>query len=149
MCAARVGFTAGAAGEISAPDLGVRHDRGRPRSEAGAGMDFVRVFSEPMVGSALDAKFEMRNGIPTIFKAGKLILVDDRVGKPIGVYRHIGRLGAGMTAPSELVVRGLLSQSKRKGPDYTDAQGVPSSPLSTLEGRLTSTTVIDSWGNDG
>jgi hypothetical protein len=33
----------------------------------------------------------MRDGVPTIVKEGKVVLVDDKVGKPVGIYRHIGR----------------------------------------------------------
>ncbi|MDN5870429.1 MAG: haloacid dehalogenase-like hydrolase [Nitrococcus sp.] len=73
---------------------------------SGGGMDFVRVFSErvygippeQVVGSTLGAKFEMRDGIPIIVKTAELVLVDDKAGKPVGIYRHIGRqpiFGAG------------------------------------------------------
>tara|TARA_R110000764_G_scaffold93612_1_gene177227 strand:+ start:606 stop:1613 length:1008 start_codon:yes stop_codon:yes gene_type:complete len=66
---------------------------------SGGGVDFMRVFAEQaygippeqVVGSTLDAKFEMRDGVPTIVKTGDLLLNDDKVGKPVGIYRHIGR----------------------------------------------------------
>ena len=66
---------------------------------SGGGIDFLRVFAEPVygippeqvVGTTLDATFEMRDGIPTIVKQGKIILVDDKTGKPVGIYQHIGR----------------------------------------------------------
>lgn len=66
---------------------------------SGGGIDFIRVFSEvaygippeQVIGSTLDAKFEMRDGVPTIVKQGKLMLNDDKDGKPVGIYRHIGR----------------------------------------------------------
>lgn len=66
---------------------------------SGGGIDFMRVFSEKtygippeqIVGSTLDAKFEMRDGVPVIAKTGKLILNDDETGKPVGISRHIGR----------------------------------------------------------
>ncbi len=66
---------------------------------SGGGIDFMRVFAErvygvppeQVVGSEIDATFEMRDGIPTIVKVPKLVLVDDKAGKPIGIYRHIGR----------------------------------------------------------
>tara|TARA_R110000868_G_scaffold10904_10_gene52912 strand:- start:9225 stop:10238 length:1014 start_codon:yes stop_codon:yes gene_type:complete len=66
---------------------------------SGGGIDFMRVFAEEaygippeqVIGSTLDAKFEMRDGIPTIVKTGDLLLNDDKVGKPVGIYRHIGR----------------------------------------------------------
>lgn len=66
---------------------------------SGGGIDFMRVFSrevygippEQVIGTTLDARFEMRDGVPTIVKTGKLLLMDDKVGKPVGIYRHIGR----------------------------------------------------------
>jgi len=66
---------------------------------SGGGVDFMRVFAEEaygippeqVIGSTLDAKFEMRDGIPTIVKTGDLLLNDDKAGKPVGIYRHIGR----------------------------------------------------------
>lgn len=66
---------------------------------SGGGIDFMRVFAEDtygippeqVVGSTIDAEFEMRDGVPTIVKTAKLILNDDKTGKPIGIYRHIGR----------------------------------------------------------
>ncbi|QDV73992.1 HAD family hydrolase [Botrimarina mediterranea] len=66
---------------------------------SGGGIDFMRVFAErvygvppeQVIGSTIDAEFEMRDGVPTILKTGKLVLVDDNVGKPVGIYRHIGR----------------------------------------------------------
>lgn len=46
---------------------------------------------EQVVGSSLEAKFEMRDGIPVIIKEPELVLVDDKAGKPVGIYQHIGR----------------------------------------------------------
>jgi phosphoglycolate phosphatase-like HAD superfamily hydrolase len=66
---------------------------------SGGGIDFMRVFAEEtygippeqVIGTTTDAQFEIRHGVPTIIKTGKLVLVDDKTGKPIGIYRHIGR----------------------------------------------------------
>lgn len=66
---------------------------------SGGGIDFLRVFSEErygvppeqVVGTTIDAKFELRDGVPTIIKDGKFTLIDDKGGKPVGIYRHIGR----------------------------------------------------------
>jgi len=66
---------------------------------SGGGIDFMRVFAErvygvppeQVIGSEMDAEFEMRDGVPTILKTGKLVLIDDGIGKPVGIYRHIGR----------------------------------------------------------
>ncbi len=66
---------------------------------SGGGIDFLRVFAEQtygippeqVVGSSVAAKFEMRNGIPTIVKQPSGLFVDDKAGKPVGIYQHIGR----------------------------------------------------------
>ncbi|UZE96319.1 HAD family hydrolase [Alkalimarinus alittae] len=66
---------------------------------SGGGIDFLRVFSEErygvppeqVVGTTADAKYELRDGIPTIVKEGNITLIDDKGGKPVGIYRHIGR----------------------------------------------------------
>lgn len=66
---------------------------------SGGGVDFMRVFTEEVygippeqvIGTTIDATFEMKDGIPTITKTGKLVLLDDKEGKPVGIYRQIGR----------------------------------------------------------
>jgi phosphoglycolate phosphatase-like HAD superfamily hydrolase len=66
---------------------------------SGGGIDFMRVFAESVygippeqvIGSQLDASYELRDGVPTIVKEGKLAFIDDKAGKPVGIYRHIGR----------------------------------------------------------
>ncbi len=66
---------------------------------SGGGIDFMRVFAEKtygippeqIVGSSIRAKFEMRNGVPTIVKVAEGLFVDDKEGKPVGIYQHIGR----------------------------------------------------------
>ena len=66
---------------------------------SGGGIDFLRVFSEEIygippeqvVGSSVDAKYELRNGIPVIVKEPTGLFIDDKEGKPVGIYRHIGR----------------------------------------------------------
>ncbi|WP_111497393.1 HAD family hydrolase [Marinobacter bohaiensis] len=66
---------------------------------SGGGIDFIRVFAEDVygippeqvMGTTGDATFEMRDGIPTIIKTGDIVLVDDKAGKPVGIYRQIGR----------------------------------------------------------
>ncbi len=66
---------------------------------SGGGIDFVRVFSEAVygipaervVGSSIKAKFELRNGEPVVVKIPELDLIDDKVGKPVGIHRYIGQ----------------------------------------------------------
>ena len=66
---------------------------------SGGGIDFMRVFAEEtygippeqIVGSSVAAKLEMRDGVPTIVKQPEGLFVDDKEGKPVGIYQHIGR----------------------------------------------------------
>ena len=66
---------------------------------SGGGIDFLRVFSEPVygippeqvVGTVLEAKLETRGGKPVLVKQPKINLVDDKAGKPVGIDRFIGR----------------------------------------------------------
>ena len=66
---------------------------------SGGGIDFLRVFAEEVygippqnvVGSSIQAKFEMRDGIPVVIKTPEVDLIDDKEGKPVGIHRHIGR----------------------------------------------------------
>jgi phosphoglycolate phosphatase-like HAD superfamily hydrolase len=66
---------------------------------SGGGVDFMRVFAESVygippeqvVGSTPGTHFEMLDGVPTIMKDPSIVLVDDKEGKPVGIYRNIGR----------------------------------------------------------
>ncbi|MEZ5990530.1 MAG: HAD family hydrolase [Planctomycetota bacterium] len=66
---------------------------------SGGGIDFMRVFAEKVygippeqvIGSRLGARFELRDGVPTIVKTEDDPFIDDGPGKPVGIYRHIGR----------------------------------------------------------
>jgi len=59
----------------------------------------MRVFSErvygippeQVVGSTGKVKFEWRNGRPVLIKLPEIQLVDDNVGKPVGIHQFIGR----------------------------------------------------------
>jgi len=65
---------------------------------SGGGIDFVRVFSEEIygippervVGSSIDAKYEIRDGKPVIVKLPEIDFIDDKAGKPVGIHRYIG-----------------------------------------------------------
>lgn len=66
---------------------------------SGGGIDFLRVFSEDVygiprervVGSSINAKYEVRGGRPVIMKLPSIDLIDDHEGKPVGIHRYIGR----------------------------------------------------------
>ncbi|TWT97742.1 haloacid dehalogenase-like hydrolase [Botrimarina colliarenosi] len=66
---------------------------------SGGGIDFLRVFAEEaygippeqVVGTSIKATYELRDGVPVIIKQPELDFVDDKAGKPVGIYQHIGR----------------------------------------------------------
>ena len=66
---------------------------------SGGGIDFIRVFAEKtygippeqVIGSSIKAKYEVRDGKPVIVKIPELNFIDDKEGKPVGIYQHIGR----------------------------------------------------------
>lgn len=66
---------------------------------SGGGVDFMRVFAEQaygippeqVVGTSSASTFEMRDGVPTIVKRPDGLFINDEEGKPVGIYRHIGR----------------------------------------------------------
>lgn len=66
---------------------------------SGGGIDFIRVFSEEaygippeqVMGSSINAKYEMRDGKPVVVKLAEIDLIDDKAGKPVGIHRQIGQ----------------------------------------------------------
>ena len=66
---------------------------------SGGTIEFMRVYAErvygippeQVIGSSQGVKFEMRDGKPVLVREPKLDFVDDGPGKPVGIYRNIGR----------------------------------------------------------
>ncbi len=66
---------------------------------SGGGADFMRVFSHrvygippnQVVGTHSLTKFEMIDGKPTLTKTMEQTFVDDKAGKPVGIWEFIGR----------------------------------------------------------
>lgn len=67
---------------------------------SGGGMAFMRPVSgriygippEQVVGSSVVAEFqENENGKPTLVRKPKIDFINDKAGKPVGIYQHIGR----------------------------------------------------------
>jgi len=66
---------------------------------SGGGADFMRVFSHrvygippnQVVGSNAMTKFELIDGKPTLTKTMDHVFVDDKDGKPVGIWHFIGR----------------------------------------------------------
>ena len=46
---------------------------------------------EQVIGSSIKTKFELRNGKPVLVLLPEINLIDDNVGKPVGINQYIGR----------------------------------------------------------
>ncbi len=66
---------------------------------SGGGMAFMRPMSErtygippeQVVGSSVVAEFQVRDGKPVLVRMPKIDFINDKAGKPVGIYEHIGR----------------------------------------------------------
>ncbi len=66
---------------------------------SGGGIEFMRPWTErvygippeQVIGSTGGLRLEQRQGQPVLVKLPELVLNDDREGKPVGIWRHIGR----------------------------------------------------------
>jgi phosphoglycolate phosphatase-like HAD superfamily hydrolase len=66
---------------------------------SGGGIAFMRDFSEKtygippeqVVGSGVVTEFQMKDGKPALVRMPKLDFNNDKAGKPVGIYNHIGR----------------------------------------------------------
>jgi phosphoglycolate phosphatase-like HAD superfamily hydrolase len=66
---------------------------------SGGGIAFMRPFSEKaygippeqVVGSSVVAEFQVKDGKPSLVRQPKLNFNNDKAGKPVGIYQHIGR----------------------------------------------------------
>jgi len=62
-------------------------------------VEFMRVWTEraygvppeQVVGSTVVTRFEMRDAGPVLLREPKMEFVDDKVGKPVGINKFIGR----------------------------------------------------------
>jgi phosphoserine phosphatase len=66
---------------------------------SGGGIAFMRTFSEQaygippaqVVGSSVVTKFQFKDGKPVLVRMPKIDFINDKAGKPVGIYEHIGR----------------------------------------------------------
>ena len=66
---------------------------------SGGGMAFMRPFTEgaygippqQVVGSSVVAEFQVKDGKPALVRMPKIDFINDKAGKPVGIYNHIGR----------------------------------------------------------
>ncbi len=66
---------------------------------SGGGIAFMRPISEKVygippeqvVGSSVVAEFQVKDGKPVLVRQPKIDFINDKAGKPVGIYEHIGR----------------------------------------------------------
>jgi phosphoglycolate phosphatase-like HAD superfamily hydrolase len=66
---------------------------------SGGSVEFMRPWAEKaygippeqVVGSQQEVKFEMKDGKPVLTRGPGFAFIDDGPGKPVGIYRHIGK----------------------------------------------------------
>ncbi|CCB64958.1 MULTISPECIES: HAD family phosphatase [unclassified Hyphomicrobium] len=66
---------------------------------SGGGIEFMRPWTEKIygippeqvIGSSIKLKFEIQNGKPALVRLADIDFIDDGVGKPVGIQKHIGR----------------------------------------------------------
>jgi hypothetical protein len=66
---------------------------------SGGGIEFMRPWSErvygvppeQVVGSSVKSEFQIKDGKPVLVRIPELNFLDDKAGKPVGIYEHIGR----------------------------------------------------------
>jgi hypothetical protein len=66
---------------------------------SGGGVAFMRPMTEKaygippeqVIGSSVVSEFKMKDGEPQLVRMPKINFIDDKAGKPVGIYQHIGR----------------------------------------------------------
>ncbi|OQZ00891.1 MAG: haloacid dehalogenase [Candidatus Brocadia sp. UTAMX2] len=66
---------------------------------SGGGIEFMRPWTEKVygippeqvIGSSIRTKFELREGKPAIVRLPEIDFINDKAGKPSGIYKFIGR----------------------------------------------------------
>ncbi|MCC7084845.1 MAG: haloacid dehalogenase-like hydrolase [Pirellulales bacterium] len=66
---------------------------------SGGGVEFMRPMTqavygippEQVVGSTIKTKYEVRNGKPVLMRLPEIDFIDDKIGKPVGIQKFIGK----------------------------------------------------------
>jgi phosphoglycolate phosphatase-like HAD superfamily hydrolase len=66
---------------------------------SGGSVEFMRTYTEEVygiprervVGSSIETQYEVQGGKPVLLRLPQVDFVDDKAGKPVGIYEHIGR----------------------------------------------------------
>jgi phosphoserine phosphatase len=65
---------------------------------SGGGIEFMRPWTDDVygvppwqvVGSSIVTEFQIQDGKPALVRQAKVNFIDDKAGKPVGIYEHIG-----------------------------------------------------------
>ncbi len=129
---------------------------------SGGGVEFMRPWTEraygvppeQVVGSSIKAKFEMRDGKPTLFRLPALNFIDDGAGKPVGINEYIGRRPIAAFGNSdgdlEMLQWTTMASGARLGliVHHTDAEREYAYDRNTSFGRLDkalNTAMLNGW----
>ena len=66
---------------------------------SGGSVEFMRTYTEQVygippehvVGSSIETRYEVQGGKPSLLRLPEISFVDDKVGKPVGIHKHIGQ----------------------------------------------------------
>jgi hypothetical protein len=66
---------------------------------SGGSVEFMRTYTEVVygippervVGSSIETRYEVQGGKPSLLRLPEVAFVNDKSGKPVGIYRRIGR----------------------------------------------------------
>ena len=66
---------------------------------SGGGVEMIRVFAESVygippervIGSTIATEYRSAGGVPALVRLPRIDFVDDKAGKPVGIYKFIGR----------------------------------------------------------
>jgi phosphoglycolate phosphatase-like HAD superfamily hydrolase len=103
---------------------------------SGGGMAFMRPITEQaygippqqVVGSSIVAEFQVKDGKPELVRMPKIDFINDKAGKPVGIYQHIGRrpiLAFGNSdSDIQMIEYSLAGEGRRLGlfVHHTDAE---------------------------
>ena len=126
---------------------------------SGGGVEFMRPMTqavygippEQVVGSSIETKYEIKDGKPVLMRLPKIDFIDDKVGKPVGINKFIGRrpiasfgnsagdremltwTGAG---PGQRLKMLVFHDDAKREYAYGPANGLPNSPFGTFPQEL-------------
>ncbi|MGZ8907665.1 MAG: HAD family hydrolase [Methylobacter sp.] len=117
---------------------------------SGGGIEFMRPWtekvygipSEQIVGSSIKTKFELQDGKPVLVRLPEIDFIDDKDGKPVGIYKFIGRRPVAAFGNSDGDLQMLQWTAAGDGPRFellvhhTDAEREVAYDRNSVIGRL-------------